>query len=160
MHFLKFNSFVLLDRPTWHPEVSFSTEGQPAMGGFSSKTSFFGRRKKQSTMSRAWKGLKGALPHKKRKKRNILSLDRLSLDNLKREQRRFSLPTNQKERIPMKRFSLGEIKKEPQSIQMLSLGRRERERGRGGAGDPMKRKQSTKNTRKDSKPNKRFSLSP
>lgn len=103
------------------------------MGGSSSKRTFFWQEKKKSPVRTAWSQLKGALPHKKRsrrRKKSVFSLDRLNLDNLKKEkhsQKRFSLPTDKKEPVSLKRFSLGNMKKE--SIQITK-----RERDGGGLG--------------------------
>lgn len=95
--------------------VSPPPAGYLAMGGSSSKTHFIWKKKKKSPLKKAWRQLKGALPHKKRKKKIPLSLDKLSLDNLKRKkrpQRKFSLPTDKKEFISSKRLSLGNMRKE------------------------------------------------
>lgn len=85
------------------------------MGGSSSKTTFFWQKKKKSPTSRAWRKLRRALPDTKRKRKSIPSLDKLKLDNLRREmhsQKRFSLPTVRKEPIWLKRLSLGNVRKE------------------------------------------------
>lgn len=119
------------------------------MGGSSSKTSFFGKKKKKkkkSPLNKAWGELKGALPNKKskkKKKKNIL--DKLNLDNLKREkhsQKRFSLPTDKKEPISLKRLSLGNLRKG--STPTASPGRKEKDGGGlEKAGEQMKRKLSS-----------------
>ncbi|TMS23300.1 hypothetical protein E3U43_008606 [Larimichthys crocea] len=101
------------------------------MGGSSSKRTFLWQKKKKSPVEKAWCQLKGALPSKKRRKKSVLSLDKLKLDNLKKEkhsQKRFSLSTDKKEPISLKRLSLGNIRKG--SIQShLSPGRNEKEGG-------------------------------
>lgn len=112
------------------------------MGGSSSKRSFLSwPKKKKSPMRKAWSQLRGALPYKKRRKKSILSLDKLKLDNLKREknsQKRFSLPTDKKEAISLKRLSLGNTRKG--SIQTASPGRKERDGGGlGKIGEQIKR---------------------
>lgn len=101
------------------------------MGGSSSKRSFFWQKKKKSPVRRAWSQLKGALPSKRRRRRkSVFSLDRLNLDNLKKEKhshKRLSLPTDKKEPISLKRFSVSNLRKE--SIQITK-----KERGGGGLG--------------------------
>lgn len=99
------------------------------MGGSSSKRTFFWQKKKKSPLNKAWSHLKGALPNKKRRKKKGV-LDKLNLDNLKREkhsQKRFSLPTEKKEPVLLKRFSLGNTRKE--SLQKTSQGGREQDGG-------------------------------
>ncbi|GLD59542.1 uncharacterized protein AKAME5_002387900 [Lates japonicus] len=112
------------------------------MGGSSSKRTFFWQKKKKSPLNKAWNQLQGALPNKKRKRKSILSLDKLNLDNLRKEkhsQKRFSLPTDKKEPISLKRFSLGNIRKE--SAQTALPGKKEKDGGGlGKVGEQIKRK--------------------
>lgn len=119
------------------------------MGGSSSKRTFFWQKKKKSPLSKAWSQLRGALPSKKRKRKSILSLDKLKLDNLKREmhsQKRFSLPTDKKEPISLRRLSLGNMRKGP--IQTASQGRKERDGGGlGKVGEQIKRRFSEEPSR-------------
>lgn len=111
------------------------------MGGSSSKRSFFWQKKKKSPVKKAWSRLRGALPYKKHRKKSILSLDKLKLDNLKREkhsQKRFSLPADKKEAVSLKRLSLGNIRKG--SIQPASTGRKDKDGGGlGNVGEQIKR---------------------
>lgn len=85
------------------------------MGGTSSKRTFFWQRKKKSPLNKAWSRLKRVLPSKKRKKKKKSVLEKLNLDNLRKEQhsqKRFSLPTDKKEPLSLKRFSLGNTRRE------------------------------------------------
>lgn len=115
------------------------------MGGSSSKSTFFWQKKK-SPLDKAWSQLRGALPNKKHRKKNILSLDKLSLDNLRRgkhtqKKKRLSLTADKKEPISLKRFSLGNTRKE--SVQSVSLGKKEKDGGGlGEVGEQIKRKLS------------------
>ncbi len=103
------------------------------MGGSSSKRSFFWQKKKTSPTKKAWSQLRRALRNKKHKRKSILSLDKLKLDNLRREKhslKRFSLPTDKKEATLLKRLSLGNIRKG--SIQTAPPGRKEKDGGGPG----------------------------
>lgn len=127
-------------------QVFLPPAGDLLMGGSSSKTSFFGKKKKKkSPLNKAWSELKGALPNKKSKKKKKNILDKLNLDNLKREkhsQKRFSLPTDKKEPISLKRLSLGNLRKG--STPTASPGRKEKDGGGlEKAGEQMKRKLSS-----------------
>ncbi|KAK2817360.1 hypothetical protein Q5P01_025551 [Channa striata] len=86
------------------------------MGGSSLKRIFFWQKKKKnSPLNRAWKHLRRALPNKKhkKKKKSILPLDKVNLNNLRKKQhsqKRSSLTTDKKELL--KRLSLGNRRKE------------------------------------------------
>lgn len=125
------------------------------MGGSSSKkTCIWQKKKKESPLDKAWSQLRGALPNKKRKKKSVLSLNKLNLDNLKKEkhsQKRFSLSTDKKEPISLKRLSLGNTRKE--SVQAASPGRKEKDRGGlEKVGEQIKRKFSQDPKKEDATP--------
>lgn len=102
-------------------------------------------------MERAWTQLKGALPNQKRRKKSVLSLDKLRLHNTrkgKNSTRRFSL-SDKSEPTLLKRLSLGNIKKA--STEKLSPQRDKDRGGLGKVGELMKRKNSKDpGVRKDS----------
>lgn len=114
------------------------------MGGSSSKRTFFWRKKK-SPIKKAWSQVRGALPNKNRRKKSILSLDKLKLHNRKREKhskKRLSL-SDKKEPIALKRLSLGNIKV---SIETAPPGREKDGGGLGKAGEQKKKKISQEPT--------------
>lgn len=122
----------------------FPPADQLVMGGSSSKRTFFWqkKKKKKSPLGKGWDELKRALPNKKRKRSSIPSLDKLSLKKSRRDkhsQKRFSLTTDKKAPISLKRLSLGNMRKE--SIQSASQQREEKDRGGlGELGEQIKRK--------------------
>eukprot|EP00064_Thunnus_orientalis_P012406 superscaffoldBa00001899_g12441 len=124
------------------------------MGGSSSKSTFFWQKKKKSPLNKTWSQLRGALPNK-RKKKNILSLDRLSLDSMRRKKKRkLSLTADKKEPISLRRFSLGNTRKG--SVRSVSLGKKKDGGGLGKIGGQIKRKLSQDHKKGI---NKRLSLS-
>lgn len=129
----------------------FPPAAHEAMGGSSSKQTFFWQRRKKSPLKRAWTQLKGALPNQKRRKKSVLSLDKLRLDNVrkgKNTKRRFSL-SDKSEPTLLKRLSLGNTKK-VSTDKLLP----QKDKDRGGlrkVGELMKRKNSKEpGGRKDS----------
>ncbi|CAB1344218.1 unnamed protein product [Coregonus sp. 'balchen'] len=101
------------------------------MGGSSSKKSVFGGRKKKRVSVLTWSELKGPLSSKKQKRSIIIpTLDKLSVENLKREvltpKKRFSLAGKRKESL-----SLGNSRKESVSLKSLSMGKRKKELKKG-----------------------------
>lgn len=120
----------------------FPPAAHEAMGGSPSKQTFFWQRRKKSPLKRAWTQLKGALPNQKRRRKSVLSLDKLRLHNVrkgKNSKRRFSL-SNKSEPTLLKRLSLGNIKKV--STEKLSPQRDKDRGGLGKVGELMKRKNS------------------
>lgn len=83
------------------------------MGGSAFKRIFFWK-KKRSPLNKAWRKMRRALPSKKRKKKSILSLDKLNLDNQRKKnsQKTQTQTTGKKQPKSLKRLSLGNMRKE------------------------------------------------
>ncbi|CAK6972978.1 hypothetical protein EXN66_Car003624 [Scomber scombrus] len=103
------------------------------------------KKKEESPLDKAWSQLSGAVPNK-RKRKSIVSLDKLNMDNLKRGKgsqwkKRLSLSADKKEPISLRKLSLGNTRK--LSGQSLSLGKKEKDGGGlGKVGEQIKRKLS------------------
>lgn len=113
------------------------------MGASSSKRTFFWQKKKKSPVEKAWGQLRGALPSQKRKKKkkSILPLDKLKLDQLRKERhlkKRFSLSAKNEPIIP-KRLSVGNLRKGS----IKPAGKEKDGRGLEEVGEQIKRRFSS-----------------
>lgn len=109
------------------------------MGGTSFK-SVFSLKKKKSPLTKAFSNLKRALPKKKSKRKSIMQKLKLKED----KKRRFSLATEKKPSTPLKRLSLGNIRKD--SLKNASAGRKEKDGGGlGRVREQIKKKFSKEN---------------
>lgn len=79
------------------------------MGGSSSKSTFFGNKKKKSSLNRTLKQLKMALPQRKSNKKKTNFLQKFSLDKQKKEKNSLRKNSKDKKKAPtsLKGFFLG-----------------------------------------------------